>query len=70
MFLPPPPPPGAIFFSLCLFGFTSLTSVDALVRERALVAREVAGGYYGAAEYLLPRLVGGGWAGVGDTGRW
>ncbi|GLC52605.1 hypothetical protein PLESTB_000648300 [Pleodorina starrii] len=48
---------GAIFFSLCLFGFTSLTSVDGLVRERALVAREVAGHYYSPAAYLLPRLV-------------
>ncbi len=37
---------GAIFFALALFGFTSLTIVDALLLERQLVVREVRAHYY------------------------
>ncbi len=48
---------GAIFFSLCLFGFTALSSVDSLLRDRVLVAREAHEGFYPSAAYLVPRLV-------------
>jgi hypothetical protein len=47
---------GAFFFSLCLFGFTSLSSIDNLVLERELVEREVRGYYYHSFSYLMAKL--------------
>ncbi|KAG1672458.1 hypothetical protein FOA52_013244 [Chlamydomonas sp. UWO 241] len=47
---------GAIYFTLCLFGFTSLSVVDVLVSERVQVAREVARGHYPTSAYLTAKL--------------
>jgi hypothetical protein len=48
---------GAIFFSLALFGFTSLSSIDGLMLERQVVRREVAALYYRPWAYLATRLL-------------
>ena len=36
-------PAGAVFFVLCFFAFTSLTTVDLFMLERKMVVREVRG---------------------------
>ncbi|KAL4458955.1 hypothetical protein ABPG75_013820 [Micractinium tetrahymenae] len=48
---------GGMFFVLCFFAFTSLTTVDLLMMERKMVLREVRGGYYRPASYLLAKMV-------------
>jgi hypothetical protein len=48
---------GCVFFSLALFGFTSLSIIDGLMLEREVVRREVAGGYYRPWTYLLTKLL-------------
>eukprot|EP01026_Neomeris_dumetosa_P043685 TRINITY_DN3670_c0_g1_i2.p1 TRINITY_DN3670_c0_g1~~TRINITY_DN3670_c0_g1_i2.p1 ORF type:complete len:861 (-),score=96.45 TRINITY_DN3670_c0_g1_i2:406-2988(-) len=47
---------GVSFFSLCLFAFSSLTSIDLLMSERQLVIREVRSRYYGMVSYFLGKL--------------
>ncbi|KAK2079440.1 hypothetical protein QBZ16_003132 [Prototheca wickerhamii] len=47
---------GGTFFALAFLAFTSITTVDLLILERAVVVREVRGGYYRAAAYLLSKL--------------
>ncbi|KAL6782577.1 hypothetical protein ACKKBG_A07350 [Auxenochlorella protothecoides x Auxenochlorella symbiontica] len=47
---------GGTFFALAFLAFTSLTTVDLLINERAVVAREVRGGYYRPSAYLLSKL--------------
>lgn len=39
----PQPQPGGMFFVLCFFAFTSLTTMDLLMMERKMVLREVRG---------------------------
>ena len=48
---------GGCFFALAFFAFTSLTTVDLVMTERRIVAREVRGGYYHAASYLATKAV-------------
>ena len=48
-------PAGALFFSLCVSAFSSLTVVDLFMNERHLVMREVTTGYYQAFPYLLAK---------------
>ncbi|KDD77010.1 ABC-2 type transporter, partial [Helicosporidium sp. ATCC 50920] len=48
---------GGLFFALAFFAFTSLSTVDLFVAERKMVAREVRGGYYSPASYLLAKAV-------------
>eukprot|EP00891_Asterochloris_glomerata_P008052 jgi/Astpho2/8052/Aster-03001 len=48
---------GALFFSLCVSAFSSLTVVDLFVNERHLVMREVTTGYYQAFPYLLAKCI-------------
>eukprot|EP01025_Chloroclados_australasicus_P058017 TRINITY_DN725_c0_g2_i3.p1 TRINITY_DN725_c0_g2~~TRINITY_DN725_c0_g2_i3.p1 ORF type:complete len:1433 (+),score=116.30 TRINITY_DN725_c0_g2_i3:171-4301(+) len=47
---------GVVFFSLCLFAFSTLTIVDLLMSERLLVVREVRSRYYGMFPYFLVKL--------------
>ncbi|KAL4431621.1 hypothetical protein ABPG77_001463 [Micractinium sp. CCAP 211/92] len=48
---------GGMFFVLCFFAFTSLTTVDLLMMERRMVLREVRGGFYRPGSYLLAKMV-------------
>lgn len=48
---------GGMFFVLSFFAFTSLTTVDLFMMERKMVMREVRGGYYSPATYLLAKMV-------------
>lgn len=48
---------GGIIFALAFFAFSSLTTVDLLIHERRLVAREVRGGYYRPGSYLFSKAV-------------
>jgi len=48
---------GAMFFSLCLLAFTSVTTVDLVQAERAAAAREVQRGYYPSGLYCLSKLL-------------
>lgn len=48
---------GGIIFALAFFAFSSLTTVDLVIHERRLVGREVRGGYYHPASYLLSKAV-------------
>lgn len=47
---------GGTFFALAFFAFASLTTVDLLMNERAVVTREVRGGYYSPVLYLASKL--------------
>jgi hypothetical protein len=47
---------GSTFFALAFLAFSSLTTVDLLIAERQVVTREVRGGYYHPAAYLLSKL--------------
>ena len=47
---------GGIFFALAFFAFCSLTTVDTFLTERTTVLREIQGGYYSAASYLLVKV--------------
>lgn len=47
---------GGTFFALAFLAFTSITTVDLLILERAVVIREVRGGYYRPSAYLLSKL--------------
>ena len=47
---------GGTFFALAFLAFTSLTTVDLLLNERQVVAREVRGGYYSPISYLISKL--------------
>jgi hypothetical protein len=47
---------GGTFFALAFLAFTSLTTVDLLMNERAVVTREVRSGYYAPWTYLLSKL--------------
>jgi ABC-type multidrug transport system ATPase subunit len=47
---------GGTFFALAFLAFTSLTTVDLLMNERAVVVREVRSGYYSPTSYLLAKL--------------
>lgn len=47
---------GGTFFALAFLGFTSLTTVDLLINERAVAVREVRGGYYKPTTYLMAKL--------------
>ena len=61
---PPNPPPttsptGAMFFVLCFFAFTSLTTVDLFQMERKMVVREVRGEHGQLLSRLLAVVVAG-----------
>lgn len=58
---------GGTFFALAFFGFASLTTVDLMMNERAVVMREVRGGYYNPVLYVLSKLTLDG--GEADGGR-
>lgn len=47
---------GGTFFALAFLAFTSLTTVDLLMNERAVAVREVRSGFYNPAAYLLAKL--------------
>lgn len=47
---------GGTFFALAFLAFTSLTTVDLLMNERAVVMREVRSGYYNPVTYLVSKL--------------
>jgi len=48
---------GGIFVSLCFLAFTSLTTVDLVMNERAVVTAEVNSGLYHGATYVVCKLV-------------
>lgn len=47
---------GSIFISLCFLAFTSITSIDLLINERAIVTAEVNQGLYSGALYIMSKL--------------
>ena len=47
---------GGTFFALAFLAFTSLTTVDLLMNERAVAVREVRSGFYSPSAYLLAKL--------------
>lgn len=47
---------GGTFFALAFLAFTSLTTVDLLMNERAVVMREVRSRFYNPSSYLISKL--------------
>ena len=48
---------GGIIFALALFAFTSLTTVDLVYQEKAVVDREVDSGYYRRWTYVISKVI-------------
>lgn len=48
---------GGMIFALALFAFTSLTTVDLVYQEKAIVDREVDSGYYRRWTYVISKVV-------------